>query len=115
MALSRTAIILMTLGEKSYKSTMSLMRKLNSSQRRKVARTLIQHGFAWMVAHNLDLFDQLDERIGIALVAAEQDLAGHVARHLATFGDSAAQARIVDSFSLHAQSWASEHIPDLSS
>lgn len=110
MALSRTAIVLLKLGEKSYKTAMSLARRLNPSQRRKVARMLIQHGFAWVVAHNLDLFDQLDAQIGVALVAAGQDLAGHIARNISIFGDQAAQDRVVDSFRHHQQGWALAHV-----
>lgn len=112
MSLSVTSTILLKLGEKSYRSAIGLMKRLSPSQRRKVARMLIQHGFAWVVAHNLDLFGQLDERIGVALVTAEQDLAGHVARRLADFGDRAVRERIIEAFSLYGQSWASDHIPD---
>lgn len=110
MPLSGTSTILLKLGEKSYRSAIGLMKRLPPSQRRKVARMLIQHGFAWVVAHSLEDFDELDERIGIALVAAEQDLAGRVARHLANFGDRSAQERVVATFSLHGQSWALERI-----
>ena len=112
MPLSRTTVFLLTLGKKSHDSAVGLMRKLSSSQRRKVARMLIKNDFAWVVAHTLELYDVLDEDIGMRLISVRKDLAGIVARNLGKFGDEASQQRLISAFRTHGQAWAKAHIPE---
>lgn len=105
MALSRTATVLLKLGEKSYRSAVAMVAKLDDGQKRKVARALIDHGFAWVVAHSLVHFGRLDEAIACDLIAAKQDLGGIVVRNLACFAD-ARRCRILDELFRNGQQWA---------
>lgn len=107
MALSRTATMLLKLGEKSYKTAVSMVGRLDDAQKRRVAHALVDHGFAWVVAHSLEHFGRLDTTVAVRLIEARQDLGGIVLRNAVRLGWDV--PRIADALRANQQDWASAH------
>jgi len=108
MGSSVGATLLLRLGKKSYTAAVSMIGRLDDAQKCRVAHTLVDHGFAWVVAHSLEHFGRLDTALVVRLIEARQDLGGIVARNAVRLGWD--PSRVGDALRSSGQEWALEHL-----